>query len=108
MGHNQQRAAEDLETAAGLGSHVSLEQPVKFLERMDVLVAVEEEDGADGRPDVGSMSSCQSTVMQQLGVDHGVNQENYEDINLGSLGIINTETKRASIVRRRRRTWTRW
>jgi hypothetical protein len=35
--------------------------------------------------------------MQQLGVDHGVNQENYEGIDLGSLGIINTETKRASI-----------
>jgi hypothetical protein len=80
-----------------LGSAVTLEQPVKFLERVDGLVPVEEEDCADGLPDVGSMSSRRSMIMQQLGVDHGVNQENYEDINLGSLDIINTETKRASI-----------
>jgi hypothetical protein len=57
---------------------------------------------------VVSVSSCRSTIMQQLSVDHGVNQENYEAIDLGSLGIIKTETKRASMVHRRRRTWTRW
>jgi hypothetical protein len=61
MGHSQQRAAEDLETAAVcVSSHVTLEQPEKFLERVDGLVLVEEEDGADGRPDAGSLLSCRA------------------------------------------------
>jgi hypothetical protein len=66
MGHSQQCAAEDLETAASLGSHVTLEQPVKFLECMDGLVPVEEENRADGRPDLGLVSSRRSTIKKPL------------------------------------------
>jgi hypothetical protein len=93
MGHSQQCAAADLEMAADLGSPVTLEQPVKFLERVDSLVPVEEEDCADGRPDVGSMSSRRSMIMQQLGIDHGVNHGNNERVDMGSVGIVKTNMR---------------